>query len=41
MHDFQVGAGVDFERLKWVLVAVLAIYVVSAVLTWLQGYVIT
>ena len=40
MHDFQVGAGVDFERLKWVLVAVLAIYVVSAVLTWLQGYVI-
>ncbi|KXZ60829.1 MAG: multidrug ABC transporter ATP-binding protein [Microbacterium sp. 69-7] len=40
MHDFQVGAGVDFERLKSVLVAVLAIYVVSAVLTWLQGYVI-
>jgi len=40
MHDFQVGAGVDFERLKWVLVAVLAIYVVSAVLTWVQGYVI-
>ena len=40
MHDFQVGTGVDFERLKWVLVAVLAIYVVSAVLTWLQGYVI-
>ena len=40
MHDFQVGAGVDFERLKWVLVGVLAIYVVSAVLTWLQGYVI-
>ncbi len=40
MHDFQVGAGVDFERLKWVLVAVLAIYVVSALLTWVQGYVI-
>ncbi|AUG28799.1 MULTISPECIES: ABC transporter ATP-binding protein [Microbacterium] len=40
MHDFQVGTGVDFDRLKWVLVAVLAIYVVSAVLTWLQGYVI-
>jgi len=40
MHDFQVGAGVDFERLKWVLVGVLAIYIVSAVLTWLQGYVI-
>jgi ATP-binding cassette subfamily B protein len=40
MHDFQVGAGVDFERLKWVLVAVLAIYIVSALLTWVQGYVI-
>ncbi|RLK52863.1 ABC transporter ATP-binding protein [Microbacterium telephonicum] len=40
MPNFQVGAGVDFERLRWVVVAVLAIYVVSAVLTWLQGYVI-
>ncbi|WP_282837387.1 ABC transporter ATP-binding protein [Microbacterium flavum] len=40
MQDFRVGAGVDFERLKWVLIAVLAIYVVSAVLTWVQGYVI-
>ena len=40
MQNFQVGAGVDFERLKWVLVAVMAIYIVSAVLTWLQGYVI-
>lgn len=40
MDDFQVGAGIDFERLKWVLVAVLAIYVASALLTWLQGYVI-
>ncbi len=40
MSDFQVGAGIDFDRLKGVVVAVLAIYVVSAVLTWLQGYVI-
>lgn len=40
MHDFQVGAGVDFDALRWVVVGVLAIYVVSAVLTWLQGYVI-
>jgi len=40
MQDFRVGAGVDFEQLRWVVVAVLAIYVVSAVLTWLQGYVI-
>jgi len=40
MNDFQVGAGIDFERLKWVLVAVMAIYVASALLTWIQGYVI-
>ncbi|SDQ25399.1 ABC transporter ATP-binding protein [Microbacterium sp. cf332] len=40
MQNFQVGAGVDFDRLKWVLVTVLAIYVGSAVLTWLQGFVI-
>nr|BFE39053.1 hypothetical protein GCM10017544_00090 [Microbacterium imperiale] len=40
MQNFQVGAGVDFDRLKWVVVAVLAIYVGSAVLTWLQGFVI-
>ncbi len=40
MHDFQVGAGVDFDRLRWVVVGVLAIYVVSSILTWLQGYVI-
>ncbi len=40
MQNFQVGAGIDFERLKWVLVAALAIYVASAVLTWIQGYVI-
>ncbi|WP_431803005.1 ABC transporter ATP-binding protein [Microbacterium sp. bgisy203] len=40
MANFQVGAGVDFERLKWVLVAVMAIYIVSSLLTWIQGYVI-
>ncbi|MDD7929013.1 ABC transporter ATP-binding protein [Microbacterium thalli] len=40
MENFQVGAGVDFDRLKWVVVTVLAIYVGSAVLTWLQGFVI-
>jgi len=40
MHDFQVGAGVDFESLRWVIIGVLAIYVFSAILTWLQGYVI-
>ncbi|MGA7147113.1 MAG: ABC transporter ATP-binding protein [Microbacterium sp.] len=40
MRDFTVGAGVDFDALRMVIVAVLAIYVVSALLTWVQGYVI-
>lgn len=40
MDDFVVGAGVDFDALRGVIVAVLAIYVASAILTWLQGYVI-
>ena len=40
MQDFSVGAGVDFERLRWIIMAVLAIYVVSALLSWIQGYVI-
>jgi len=38
--DFQVGAGIDFERLRWIIVAVLAIYVGAALLSWIQGYVI-
>nr|WP_315268395.1 ABC transporter ATP-binding protein [Microbacterium lemovicicum] len=38
--EFQVGAGVDFDRLRMVVVAVLAIYVASAFLGWIQGYVI-
>ncbi|BDZ40260.1 ABC transporter ATP-binding protein [Microbacterium suwonense] len=40
MDHFTVGAGVDFERLRWIIIAVMAIYLVSAVLSWLQGYVI-
>ena len=40
MPDFQVGAGVDFDRLRGVVVAVLAIYIASAFLTWIQGYVV-
>lgn len=40
MQNFSVGAGVDFERLRWIIVAVLAIYIVSAFLSWVQGYVI-
>ena len=31
MNDFTVGAGVDFEALRMVIVAVLAIYVVVVV----------
>ncbi|WP_298037525.1 ABC transporter ATP-binding protein [uncultured Microbacterium sp.] len=38
--DFQVGAGVDFERLRWIIIAVLSIYIGAALLTWIQGYVI-
>lgn len=40
MKDFTVGDGVDFGALYWIIIAVLAIYVVAAVLSWLQGYVI-
>jgi len=40
MSDFSVGTGIDFDRLRWVITAVLAIYVVSALLSWIQGYVI-
>ncbi|GGH48665.1 ABC transporter ATP-binding protein [Microbacterium album] len=40
MAEFQIGSGIDFDRLRMVVVAVLAIYVGSALLTWLQGYVI-
>jgi len=40
MDDFRVGDGVDFEALRWIIVSVLAIYVVSALLSWIQGYVI-
>ncbi len=40
MNDFTVGAGVDFDALRMVIVAVLAIYVASSLLSWVQGYVI-
>ena len=40
MHDLVPGAGLDFDRLRWVVVGVLVIYVASALLTWIQGYVI-
>ncbi|MFE1664968.1 ABC transporter ATP-binding protein [Microbacterium sp. P02] len=38
--NFTVGAGVDFDALRMVVVGVLAIYVASAFLGWIQGYVI-
>ncbi|WP_295014448.1 ABC transporter ATP-binding protein [uncultured Microbacterium sp.] len=37
---FRVGDGIDFDALRGVITAVLAIYVVSALLSWIQGYVI-
>jgi ATP-binding cassette subfamily B protein len=37
---FKVGDGIQFEQLRWVITAVLAIYVGSALLSWIQGYVI-
>jgi ATP-binding cassette subfamily B protein len=40
MSDFQVGAGIDFDALRAVIVTVLAIYVASSFLSWIQGYVI-
>ena len=38
--DFTVGSGIDFDRLRWVITAVLAIYLAAAFLSWVQGYVI-
>jgi ATP-binding cassette subfamily B protein len=40
MHNFQVGAGVDFDALRMVILLVLVIYVGSSLLSWIQGYVI-
>ena len=40
MDDFVVGAGVDFVQLRMVVVTVMAIYIASSLLNWVQGYVI-
>ena len=40
MSDFRVGAGIDFDALRVVIATVLAIYVASSFLSWIQGYVI-
>ncbi|WP_196717151.1 ABC transporter ATP-binding protein [Actinomyces trachealis] len=36
--DLRPGQGIDFDRLGTILAIVLALYVVSAVLMWLQSY---
>ncbi|HLS92251.1 MAG TPA: ABC transporter ATP-binding protein [Microbacterium sp.] len=40
MQNFAPGAGIDFDRLRTFVVWAMAIYVVSALLQWLQGYII-
>ena len=40
LHEFTVGQGIDFDALRGIITAVLAIYVAAAVLSWVQGYVI-
>ena len=40
MDHLVPGAGVDFDRLGRLLIAVLALYVAGALLTWGQGFVI-
>ena len=35
--DFTPGAGIDFEKLAWILAAVLAVYLFSSVFGWLQA----
>ncbi|SIT71239.1 ABC transporter ATP-binding protein [Microbacterium sp. RU33B] len=40
MNGFAVGAGVDFDRLRVVVLWVMGIYIASSFLNWVQGYVI-
>ena len=40
MQNFAPGEGVDFERLRVVVLWAVAIYVVSSILQWLQGYIV-
>jgi len=35
--EFTPGAGVDFDRLAWILAAVLAVYVFASIFGWLQA----
>ena len=40
MQGFEVGQGIDFVALSRVVILVLAIYIVSSILMWVQGYVV-
>jgi ATP-binding cassette subfamily B protein len=40
MGHFTVGAGVDFDALRYIVAWILVIYVASALLGWIQGYII-
>ncbi len=40
MNDFDPGAGIDFTKLRETIVFVMALYVFSAILGWVQGYVV-
>ncbi|MGO1507505.1 MAG: ABC transporter ATP-binding protein [Microbacteriaceae bacterium] len=40
MERFQPGAGIDFEALRIVILWAMAVYVVGALLQWIQGYII-
>jgi ATP-binding cassette subfamily B protein len=39
MEHFVVGAGIDFDRLRELMVGVLMIYVGAAILGWAQGFI--
>ncbi|QBR75542.1 ABC transporter ATP-binding protein [Microbacterium sediminis] len=40
MQSFQPGSGIDFEALRTVIMWAIAVYVVGALLQWIQGYII-
>lgn len=40
MSDFNPGAGIDFTKLREKIVFVMGLYVFSAILGWVQGYVV-
>ncbi len=40
MQSFQPGTGIDFEALRTVIMWAVAVYVVGALLQWIQGYII-